>query len=197
MVYPLQNKRRLINRLVHPILPREIRLVRLHRFDQLPGAQQGRGKEDRAFTFFGHFVTLYIDLYLASRFAQIFRMWFIRASQSGFGSRGEIDKTSMDGMPGSGALLILSIREPIYLVDLTTVWALHCDLAVQVVIVTRERFGPDHTETVLAIRAPKRIVWHWELLHRIKLQVGKTRTTVYFFSHKSQNCLTVAGPCPA
>lgn len=55
-------------------------------------------------------------------------------------------------------------QEAIHLVDLTAVWTLHRDFTVQVVVVTRERFGPDHAETMLAIRAPKRIVWHWELL---------------------------------
>jgi hypothetical protein len=89
-------------------------------------------------------------------------------------------------------------QEPIYLVDLAAVWTLHRDFAIQVVVGTRKRFGPDHTETVLAILARKRIVaWHWELLHRIELQVGETGGTVYFFSHKSQNCFTVAGPWPA
>jgi len=62
--------------------------------------------------FFGHFTDLYVALYLACLFVQILRMKFIRASGSGFGARGEIDKTTMEGMPGSGVLLILSIRKP-------------------------------------------------------------------------------------
>jgi hypothetical protein len=47
--------------------------------------------------------------------------------------------------------------------------------------VTGKRFGPDHTEIVLATGADERIVaWHWELLHWIKLQVDATGAPAYF-----------------
>jgi len=62
-------------------------------------------------------------------------------------------------------------QEAIHLVDVAAEWTLHRDFAVQVVVVTRERFGPDHTETVLANVV---IGWsrYWDPLLRLRRQSG-------------------------
>jgi hypothetical protein len=46
LVDPLQDELRLLNRSVREVLPRQIRLVRLDRLDQLPRAQERGGKEN-------------------------------------------------------------------------------------------------------------------------------------------------------
>jgi hypothetical protein len=53
-INPFQNKRRLIHSLVHEKLLREIRLVRIHDLNHLPGAKQSGSKQNRVLTFFGH-----------------------------------------------------------------------------------------------------------------------------------------------
>jgi hypothetical protein len=72
-----------------------------------------------------------------------------------------------------------------------TVGTLHFDLAAKMVV-GRNRFGPDHAEMMFAIRAHERIVaWHWELLHRGIVQVGRKGNAVYVcLSQMSMKSLT-------
>src|SRR3981189_3765150 len=53
-INPLQDERCLIYRLVYKILLGEIRFVRIHNLNHLPGAKQSGSKSNRALTIFGH-----------------------------------------------------------------------------------------------------------------------------------------------
>jgi hypothetical protein len=51
-VDPLQDELRLLDRHVDEGLLREVRLVRVHRVDDLPRAQERRGEQDRVLALF-------------------------------------------------------------------------------------------------------------------------------------------------
>jgi hypothetical protein len=54
LVDPLHDELRLLNRPVDAVLLRHVRLVRLHRLDQLPRAQERRVEQDRVLPLFFH-----------------------------------------------------------------------------------------------------------------------------------------------